>query len=230
MVKAELIKRSPLRLLEKSLHGGIKAGEMGVICSGRGIGKTACLVHTATDQLFQEKHVIHVSFAARTEHIVNWYEDIFKEIAKKRDLDSALEIHDDLIKNRVILNFSQGGVKADQVIKTLQALIGEGNFDANVIIVDGYDFADGEPDFIAKLKEFAGEKGLSVWASADVAKVESTLPPELAAYVDSLDVAIGLTAQENHMKLNLLKDRSEQVDANLHLELDPKTLLIVEEK
>jgi KaiC/GvpD/RAD55 family RecA-like ATPase len=110
MVKEELIKRSPLRLLEKSIHGGVGAGNIGVIAARKGTGKTACLVHIATDQLFQGKHVIHVSFAGRTDHIISWYEDIFGEIAKKRNLENAMEIHDDLIKNRVVMNFNQEGV------------------------------------------------------------------------------------------------------------------------
>jgi len=31
MVKSEIIKKSPLRTLEKSLHGGLKPGEIGVL-------------------------------------------------------------------------------------------------------------------------------------------------------------------------------------------------------
>ena len=81
MVKAELIKRSPLRILEKSTHGGLGKGNLGVITARRGVGKTAFLVHLATDQLFQDKPVIHVSFSTSTNHIIDWYEDIFKEIA-----------------------------------------------------------------------------------------------------------------------------------------------------
>ena len=51
MVKRELLKKSPLRKLDESLHGGVGVGNIGVIASRRGIGKTACLVHIATDKL-----------------------------------------------------------------------------------------------------------------------------------------------------------------------------------
>lgn len=95
MVKAELIKRSPLRIFEKSIQGGLGKGNLGILASRKGVGKTACLVHIATDKLFQGKHVIHVSFSARTDHIINWYEDIFKEIAKKQNLESAVTVHDE---------------------------------------------------------------------------------------------------------------------------------------
>ncbi|HZX11307.1 MAG TPA: hypothetical protein VFG01_10225 [Acidobacteriota bacterium] len=94
MIKSEFIKKSPLRVLEKSLQGGLKKGEIGLLASRKGVGKTACLVHIAIDKLFQGKYVIHVSYASRVDYIINWYEDIFKEIAKKQSIDSPLQIHD----------------------------------------------------------------------------------------------------------------------------------------
>ena len=102
MVKTELNKRSPLRILENSIHGGVGKGNLAVIAARKGIGKTACLVHIATDQLFRGKHVIHVSFSANTSHIISWYEDIFNEIAKVNNLEHAMEVHDDIISNRII--------------------------------------------------------------------------------------------------------------------------------
>ena len=39
--------RSPLRLLEKGLHGGLGIGNIGVVVAGRGVGKTAFLVGVA---------------------------------------------------------------------------------------------------------------------------------------------------------------------------------------
>ena len=159
MVKSELVKRSPLRIFEKSIHGGLGAGNLGVLASRKGVGKTACLVHIATDQLFRDKHVIHVSFSAKVDHIISWYEDIFKEIAKKRELESAVEVHDEIIKNRVIMNFNQQGIDTDQILKSLNAMISDGNFAADTIIFDGYDFEQISIDDLAEIKKFAEESG-----------------------------------------------------------------------
>ena len=52
---------SPLRVFEDSINGGLGKGNLGVIVSKKGVGKTACLVHIATDKLFKGEHVIHVS-------------------------------------------------------------------------------------------------------------------------------------------------------------------------
>jgi archaellum biogenesis ATPase FlaH len=55
MVKQELIQRSPVRIFEKSIHGGLKSGGLGVIASRKGVGKTAVLVQIALDKLMQGK-------------------------------------------------------------------------------------------------------------------------------------------------------------------------------
>lgn len=234
MVKAELVKRSPLRILEKSIHGGLSAGKIGVVASRKGTGKTAFLVHLATDQLFQGRHVIHVSFAGRTDHIVSWYEDIFGEIAKKRHLDNAMEVHDELIKNRVIMNFNQEGVTADQVIASVRAMIGEGSFTAQTLIVDGYDFHKGNPEDVEAIRAFALGEGCSVWFSSsthrdDPEVDENNVPKFLCPYIDSIAALISLVPTEKHIKLSLVKDHDTYRSDDLHLMLDPKSLLIAEE-
>lgn len=234
MVKEELIKRSPLRILEKSIHGGLGSGNLGIIASRKGTGKTACLVHIATDQLLQGKHVIHVSFSGRTDHIISWYEDIFGEIAKKRQLDDAMHVHDDLIKNRVIMNFNQEGVSAAQLLKSVRALIGEGHFKADVIVVDGYNFEKGKPETLAAIREFAAELGLSVWFSASIHRDDPRVddkgaPAILSPFMHHVSVLITLHPGETRTKLSLVKDHDNHVTDDMHLMLDPKSLLIAEE-
>ena len=160
MIKHEIITRSPLRILEKSTHGGVGKGNIGVIASRKGTGKTACLVHIATDQLFQGKNLIHVSFSADTAHIVSWYEHIFEEIARRYKLDCAMDVHDDIIKNRVIMNFRQDGVSAEQVQRSLRSMILDGNFTADLIIIDGYDFSKVSAEEFSSFKRFAQDMGI----------------------------------------------------------------------
>ncbi len=233
MVKAELIQRSPLRILEKSIHGGVGAGNIGVIASRKGVGKTACLVHIATDKLFQDKHVIHVSFSNRTDHIINWYEDIFKEIAKKRELEAAIDIHDELIKHRVIMNFSQEGISADQIVNSLDAMISHGKFAADTIVVDGYDFTKANIEGLQKVREFAGRLGIEIWISASLKEEEPVfdekgIPNELKSYLEEIAVLITLKYMGDYVHLKLVKDHNEVPSRDLLLKLDPKTLLIAE--
>ena len=234
MVRSELVKRSPLRILDQSIHGGLESGGIGVIASRKGVGKTACLVHLATDQLFQEKHVIHVSFSSRTDHIISWYEDIFREIARKRELEDAMDVHDEIIKNRVVMNFSQEGVSAEQVIKSIRAMIVDGNFKADVIMIDGYDFEKGTVESLKMLKEFVADLGITAWFTATLHREDPTtdengVPQILHPYVDVFSVLIRLAPTDEHIKLSLVKDHETYPHEDLHLRLDPRTLLIAED-
>lgn len=236
MVKEELIKRSPLRILEQSTHGGLVPGSIGVIASRKGVGKTACLVHIATDSLFQGRHVIHVSFSGRTDHIISWYEDIFKEIATWQNLERAMEVHDEIIKQRVIMNFNHGGTRLDQVLRSLRAMISDGGFKADMIVIDGLDVSGIDHDTMDLLHNFARELGVTVWFSATVRREdpepdERGIPSMLKHVVDDLSVLITLAPAENgFVHLTLVKDHETfPGGADLRIRLDSSTMLIAAE-
>lgn len=233
MVKKELIRRSPLRILEKAIHGGLKDGNIGVLASRKGVGKTACLVHLSTDKLFQNKPVIHISYASRVDYIITWYEDIFKEIAKKQQLESAVEVHDEIIRNRVIMNFKQDAANTEQVLKTVGAMIDCADFAADTIMVDGYDFRKSTAEDLKKFKDFADKMGLRIWFSAslkgeDPLFDDKGLPNELKGYLDQIDVLITLAYKDGHVRLSLVKDYDNPPPGDLNIKLDPGTLLISE--
>jgi KaiC/GvpD/RAD55 family RecA-like ATPase len=231
MVRSELVRRSPWRILEKSTHGGLGKGNLGAIAARRGVGKTACLVHLATDQLLEGKQVIHVSFSASTNHIVDWYEDIFAELAQKSGLEQAMAVHDEIIRHRIIMNFNQQGVTLSRVIGSVRSMIRDGHFAADLIIVDGYDFSGAAAEELREVRRFAGELGLEIWFSVSLGAEETPCGPQgvpepLAGVIGEISVLICLRHEERHVRLELLKDHETPISENLHLELDPKSLLI----
>jgi hypothetical protein len=228
MVKEELVKRSPLRILEKTIHGGLGKGNLGAIAAKRGVGKTAFLVHLATDQLFQGKHIIHVSFSASTAHIIDWYEDIFFELKRRHKLDAAPAVHDEIVKNRVIMNFHQQGLSIAKITDSLKAMIREGHFDAEMIVVDGYDLAVAAERDIQSFKEFAEQMGLEIWFSVSLPSpeaFESSIGPHSRFFA----ILIRLIPMKGYIHLELVKDHDQTSFGDLHLKLDPKTMLIAKE-
>ncbi|OGD22109.1 MAG: hypothetical protein A2Y69_09185 [Candidatus Aminicenantes bacterium RBG_13_59_9] len=233
MVKTWLVKRSPLRILENALQGGLGKGNLAVLASRKGIGKTACLVHIALDRLFQDRPIIHVSYASRVDYIITWYEDIFKEIMKNRDAKAAAEIHDDLIRNRVIMNFKQDAARTDRVLQSIEAMITAGKFAADTIIVDGYDFGAGTPEDLRKFREFGLKLGLELWFSASLrgeAPVldEKGFPLVLRPFLDEISVLITMDSRNDLVRLSLIKNKDAPAPGELPLKLDPRTLLIAE--
>jgi len=234
MIKKELISRSPFRIMEKSTHGGLGKGNIGIIAAYKGVGKTACLVHLATDMLFQEKHVIHVSFSSSTSHIVAWYEDMFGEIARRYKLDCAMDVHDDIIRHRVIMNFRQDGVQVTQVQKSIRSMIREGNSSAELIVVDGYDFSKVSPGEFAVFKDLAEELGLEIWFSATMQKNDTGfdangVPLFLSKFLPGTAIVIYLETKGEYIHLKLVKDHDSATATDMHLKLDPQILLIAEE-
>ena len=236
MVKKELIKKSPLRKLDKSINGGLGTGNIGVVASRRGIGKTACLVHIATDKLMAGKHVIHVSYSKRVDHIISWYEDIFREISRKRDLENAMTVHDDIVHNRVIMNFSQQGTSVKQVLAGVTAMIDNARVETDVLVVDGFDFTLATDADVKAYKDFAEEKNIEVWFTDDYHRDDidgpvlnnEGIPANLVPFLELIDVIVTLKAEKDYLHLYLVKDHDVINSEDLPLKLDPKTLLIAE--
>jgi Rad3-related DNA helicase len=230
MVKDELVQRSPVRIFEKSIHGGLKAGEIGIIAAPSGIGKTSVLVQIALDKLLQGKKVIHISYTKHNDYVLAWYEDIFDEFVKKKNLENLEEVKNDIVKNRVLLKFSQEGVTGEQIYRSLLALIQDGGFNAEAIIVDGFDFSPKDQERLLKVRQLAQELSLTIWYSCTVKDPASYdkrgIPAILHDALDSIDVIIVLDPKADHIDLKVTKDRDQYNPEQMALKLDPKTLLI----
>jgi KaiC/GvpD/RAD55 family RecA-like ATPase len=234
MIKADLIQRSSIRIFDKSINGGLKNGEIGVIASPNGIGKTSVLVQIALYKLLQAQKVIHVSFTKHTDYVLSWYEDVFDEIIGKRNLENTEDVKNSLVKNRVLMNFNQEGMSGNQILKSLRALILEGGFKAENLIIDGFDFSLADRKRIEAVKQFAEELSISVWYSCSVKEDADSydhrkIPLLVKDFLDLLDVVIVLEPKAGHIELSISKDRDIFNPAPTTLKLDPKTLLVLEE-
>jgi hypothetical protein len=131
------------------------------------------------------------------------------------------------------MNFSQDGVTSEQILRSLRAMIVEGDFKADALIVDGIDFSRIDGERINGVKEFARETGLSVWYSCTVKGPQPhydkrNIPLIIKDYVDLIDVVIVLEPKQDHIELTASKDRDAFNPEHMALRLDPKTLLILE--
>jgi hypothetical protein len=229
----ELNDLSPLRVFEKSLDGGLGRGNLGVLVSRHGVGKTACLVHLATDKLLRGEHVIHVSFSGNVEHVINWYKEVFREVSEGRSLDDAAVVYNNILSNRVVMNFSQENVTIEKVLSSLETLIDHGSFKADAILFDGYKLTAATPEDVAKIKQFASDMNLEVWFSVspirpDVTYDEYGIPDTMTKYSDLIDVLIGLVYNDNKDKviMTVVKSHGKMHKKPMGVNLDPKTMLI----
>lgn len=231
MLKQEIIKRSPIRILEKSIHGGLGKGNLGVFTARKGVGKTACLVHFATDNLLQDQKALHISFSDDPQHITHWYTQVFHEISRAYKLEGAMDIYEEIIRNRLILHFKRSGLQLDAVQSSIDRLIRDSAFKPTIIIVDGFSFDKATPADLKFWKNLAVQQNAEIWFSATLqvdypATDSQGMPAPISQFAEDFAVVILLIAHHEFIELKLLKDHDARDVEKLRLKLDPKTLLI----
>ncbi len=224
MIKDELFERSPVRCFDKAT-GGLKAGELGLLTSKKGLGKTSVLVQFGVDTLLQDKQVIHVSFDQHSSNVITWYQDIFTEIAKKKNISNINELVTELVRKRIILNFHQDAMALPHIVTTLEALA-QGGIQASCLVVDGVDLSKLKSDEVQAIADYAKKSGVTVWfsASSDASDLGGTLSADLQGLFQAV---VRLEARAGSIELLILKLRDEDARAS-GLVLDSKTLLIAE--
>ncbi|MBN1560950.1 AAA family ATPase [candidate division KSB1 bacterium] len=231
MLKEQLLKRSPIRVLEETLDGGLGSGQLGVLTARKGVGKTASLVHIATDKLLLGQNVLHISFADDPRHIITWYEQVFREVAKAYRLENELDVHEEIIRHRLILHFKRPDLTFDQIKANIQQVKAGFSGEPQVIIVDGFPFENATTELLAQWRNLAQENKLAVWFSATLHREkldldEHGVPAPVNKFYDLLDIIIMLKPQKDYIDFCLLKSHDDSSGRKIHIKLDPKTLLI----
>jgi hypothetical protein len=231
MLKNELIKKSPIRVFEKSIHGGLDKGNLGVITARKGIGKTACLAHVAIDKMLRGQQVLHISFADDPFHVQSWYRQVFDEVAKQYKLDDALDVFDELVHRRLIMHFKQKDVTFDKIRDNIQQVEKGMDFNPEIVIVDGCDFDNVSDDTLSSWKQLAVDQNTAIWFAAilhqeNLQMNDQGIPAPVNRFTDFFSVIIMLEPMQDYINLKLLKDRDSTNLEELFLKLDPKTLLI----
>src|SRR5262249_24872615 len=119
MYAKEVNEHSPLRILEKSIHGGLGKGNLGVVMARAGVGKTACLVQIGLDDLMRGRDVLHVALGQTLEHVQSWYDALFDDLAARTALDEKETVRAQMVKHRVIKAFGDHSLPPDRLEKTL---------------------------------------------------------------------------------------------------------------
>ena len=227
MDKKDLYEKSTIRLFDEAVGGGLKAGELGLISSKRGLGKTAVLVQFGMDTLLQGKQLVHVSFDVHSSNVISWYDGIFSEIAKKKNISNSAELKEDVVRNRTILNFSLDNFSVTKVVSTLKALKA-GGIEVAGVVMDGVDFAKVSEDDVKAVAEYAASEKVAVWTSATAEgnKLSDSVPANLEKYFAAV---VHLDPSTDGVGVNVLKMRDKKDLGNV-LKLDAKTLLFTKNK
>ena len=232
----ELTHRSPLRILERSVHGGLGKGNLGVVCARTGVGKTAFLTCLALDDLLRDRKVLHVACAATVDHVREYYDEMFADLARTANLEEAVIARDKIEHNRFIRSLNGRGLHVEQFAASLQMLAKEAGFRPDVVFIDGYHVDEAAPDDVRRLRDAVREHGAELWMAQRVGAGQAAadgedwreLPGEVTRLGDVVSVCLLLQPVGAAIRIRLLKDHDNGEVADLPLDLDPKTFLVKE--
>lgn len=223
MDKKDLVNYSPVRHFDKITDGGLKGGELGLVTAKKGLGKTAVLVQFGLDSMLQSKQLVHVSFDQHSSNIIAWYDSIFSEIAKQRNIADNKELKNSINRERTILNFNQETFTLPRVINTLKALK-EGGISVSTLVIDGLVLDSVSKDDVKAVSDFAKEEKMTVWFSdtKETGKLEDSCKSDVLSFFDCV---AHIESDGKGLQLNVLKLR-DKTSLSQSVSLDTKTLLM----
>jgi hypothetical protein len=232
MQKEDLIKKNPLRVLNPLTPETLPDHRMGLIMARAGLGKTAILVQIAMDSMFRGQKVLHVSIGEGLEKAKAWYEDIYKYITEGFQLENAAEVEGELMRNRMIMTFKEAAFSRPKLEERLNDLVYQNIFRPEVVLVDGYDFAEADYDSVMDLKEMMAALNVQGWFSAlrhrDDDRKSAAGVPAPCHEVDGLfDTVIILQPEKDSILLNIIKDEYDGAAGKV-LNLEPSTMMVKE--
>jgi KaiC/GvpD/RAD55 family RecA-like ATPase len=222
-----------MRVFERSIHGGLGKGNIGLVMSHAGTGRTPFLVGVALDDLLRDRKVLHISTKSSHDRIREFYEEIFHDLAEVTHLEDRLRVRLQVERNRMIHTFLGQGFTVERLVGALDYMSKHVQFDASTIILEGYpDWENATTADLEALRRIADRFQCEMWLEGQVHREgEETdsrgIPPRIARFEDYIAVMLRLQTAEDHVRLQLIKDHDNADLADVHVELDPRTLLLV---
>jgi hypothetical protein len=218
--------RSPLRLLEKGLHGGLGPGNIGIVLAGHGVGKGSVLIGVALDELLRSGNVLHISLNHPVAHVRAHYDTVFDDLAATTHLKDEQRIHDEIERNRDIRVYPPNSFSAGKLREAVKIEIEAGQ-KPSLVIIEGEDFDSAEREDFEEFKALAEELAAEIWLSAQCKHEQGVRVPEsIARLEDLVSVIVALEPADGAVELRALKDHDNPDLSELHVALDPNTLLL----
>jgi hypothetical protein len=229
----ELNERSPLRVFERSIRGGLGPGNIGVVVARRGVGKSAFLVGVALDNLMRGKNVLHVALGQSLGRVREYYDEIFVDLARTSRLEDMDTVKRELERHRHIhayLGATFSVAKLRDEVSLLREFV---HFSPAALVVDGWNFEGASLEDLRELHALAKEFDAELWMSAvchrESRKNERGVPEPLLHLESQLDVIVRLAHDGKNVHVSLLKDHENPRPSEARLALDPVTMLLIEE-
>ncbi len=249
MYRNDVNERSPMRVFERSMHGGLGRGNVGVVASRPGVGKTPLLVQIGLDDLLREdrrcctcrtstRSITSARTTTRSSTIIAHVRCALEEPASACcSTSSARPPHLLAARPREDGAASlRGGATTSGPQDRSRRWRSPATWrtsSPDVIVIDGFDLSGaGMHEAFKALRTLARDLSAEVWISVHTPEAPAPNGPSSCAReglpgTSRWSCTSSRTATS--VRLRLLKDHDNKDLADLHLRLDPHSMRVVDE-
>jgi len=199
--------RGTLSVLLPRFEGGPSNGQVGLVLSPTGVGKSLVLVHAGLDAILDGRKTLHIAVSDDVAQVRNRYDELYRVVVAPRVDDPAAAMVA-AERRRMIHSFREKEFTLDAVRANLVMLRDMADFSPEVLVLDGSDSS-----VLRGLSELATEFNLSVWASL-VDDGHGEITADWAPYVQfalrleprGTDVAVDLCTADGCERMDAVLD------------------------
>lgn len=233
MHRKDLNDRSPYRVFENSIHGGLGRGNVGVVVGRHGVGKSAFLVGIALDDLMRGRNVLHVALGQPMWKVREYYDEIFDDLARTSGLENAGTVYREMERHRNIHAYLGRTFSIEKLVSDVAVLKEHADFFPSAILVDGVEFERISGADMAAFRQVARDHDAELWMTATAHREsvfnEHGVPEPVAHLESSMDVIVRLYHDGKAVHVHLLKDHNNPDVSAARVALDPVTMLLIQE-
>lgn len=232
MPQKDVWERSPVRVFERAIAGGLGRGRIGVALSRAGVGKTAFLIGLALDALLHGRKVLHISTQESVEAVRRFYDQLFHALAEDLQLEDRAQKLLELERNRHILAYNRKSFSLEKLEQSVGFLRHAAHFEPSFVIMDGTPrFEHCEDWEIDGVLALARDWNTEIWTSSLTHREGQAcdargIPLSVARFDDRLSLIVALESVADHVRVRILKSHDRPVAPDINMELDPRTLLL----
>ncbi len=223
----------PLRVLDKVLSGGLGQGNVGVVMAKHGLGKVAVLTSIAIDHAMDSRNALHVSVGKSVSSVRAFHDEVLSEILESLGATSDRGTHlTNVERHKQIYSFPDANsFDVEKLESTIEFLDQHAGFCSEMIELSGWPgFENLDPSVMGALKSLAKKWNTELWISAhvegDMEVDDKGIPGSIARCLDDIEVLVALESESDHVNLKFLKTHGEPKSTSVHLQFDPKSMLI----
>ncbi len=202
-----------------------EAGELVVVLSRAGVGKTSFLVQVALAEILSKRDVVHIALGQTLRDIQQRYDTLFADLADASGFPDRDAARAAIASRRAIQAIRPGDLSPDRLKTCLEDFQQHLNLHPAIVLIDGFDWtAEDGGDLLAAYKKLARGFKAVLWFSGLIHGESDPLQLLPAA----IDLAISLEPDGSSVRARLLKTFDRPPPPEPILWLDPTTLLAID--